>query len=77
MDTAHENRRRWQVAGEAVFWVVCYFWAVWLLNALLPPQPAVTPFDALVNSQLGQQVSGHSSTQGRSAEAENLSPMPR
>jgi len=77
MDNAHENRRRWQVAGEVVFWVICYFWAVWIISALLPPKPAQTPFDAYMNGQLSQQISGHSSSQTRSAEAGNLSPAQR
>ena len=77
MDNAHENRRRWQAAGEVVVWVICYFWAVWIISALLPPKPVQTPFDAYMNGQLSQQVSGHSSSQTPSAEAGNLSPAQR
>jgi hypothetical protein len=68
---AQENRKRWKVAGEVVFWVICYFWAVWIINALLPPKPAQSPFETFVSGQLNQQVSGHSPAQTRSAEGGN------
>jgi hypothetical protein len=42
MGNLHETESRWWGVGEVVLWVVFYFSAVWIFNALLPPKPEQT-----------------------------------
>jgi hypothetical protein len=65
MGNVHETEGRWWGVGEFVLWVIFYFWAVWTFNALLPPKPEQTPFEAYLGQQVGQQTEG-----GASAERE-------
>jgi hypothetical protein len=46
-----ETESRWWGVGEFVLWVVFYFCAVWIFNALLPPKPEQTPFEAYLGKQ--------------------------
>lgn len=55
MDNVHKSERRWRVAGEVLLWAVYLFWAVWLFNTFLPPEPEQTPFEIY----LGKQLAGH------------------
>ena len=58
MGNVHETESRWTGIGEAVLWVVFYFWAVWIVNAFLPPKPEQTPFEAYLKNQAWGQSGG-------------------
>jgi hypothetical protein len=72
MSDTPEIVRRWHGAGEVVLWAIYFFWAVWVVNALLPPKPEQTPFESYLGQQLGQRSGGHSSPQPWSAEARDM-----
>jgi hypothetical protein len=69
MDNVHKTGKRWQGTGEVVLWVIYFFWAVWLFNAFLPPQPDQTPFETYLGRQLMRQPSGHAGAQPWTPEA--------
>jgi len=48
----------WSAAGEVVLWVFFFLWAVWILNAFLPPAPDQTSFEAYLGRQLTPNDSG-------------------
>ena len=77
VDNARENEKRWRGAGEVVLWVIYFFWAAWVFNALLPPKPEQTPFESYLGRQLGGQLGGHKdggdSAQPWSSEAKDQS----
>jgi hypothetical protein len=56
MGNVHETESRWWGVGEFVLWVVFYFCAVWIFNALLPPKPEQTPFETYLRKQVSQQT---------------------
>ena len=55
MDNVPKTEKRWRTAGEILLWMVYLFWAVWLINAFLPPKPEQTLFEVY----MGKQMSGH------------------
>jgi hypothetical protein len=69
MDNAHKVANRWRGAGDVVMWVIYFFWALWVFDALLPPKPEQTPFESYFGRQLGQRPSGQASAQPWSSEA--------
>jgi len=58
MGNARQTESRWTGVGEVVLWVVFYFWAVWIFNALLPPKPEQTPFEAYLKNRISEQNYG-------------------
>jgi hypothetical protein len=56
MGYIHETESRWWGVGQVVLWVVFYFWAVWILNAFLPPKPEQTPFETYLGKQVTPQT---------------------
>jgi hypothetical protein len=58
MGTPHETKSRWMGVGEVLLWVVFYFWAVWIFNALLPPKPEQTPFETYLKNRISEQNDG-------------------
>lgn len=54
MGEVREPESRWWIVAECILWVLVYFSAVWIFNALLPPKPEQTPFE----KYLGRQLSG-------------------
>jgi hypothetical protein len=58
MGETHEPESRWAKIGEIILWVVFYFCAVWILDALLPPKPEQTPFEAYLKGQVQGQYKG-------------------
>ncbi len=58
MGKVYQTESRWWGVGEFVVWVIFYFWAVWILNAFLPPRSEQTPFEAYLGKQVRQQTEG-------------------
>jgi len=58
MGDARETESRWRGIGEVLVWVVFYFWAVWIFNALLPPRPEQTPFESYLKNKVWEQNYG-------------------
>ncbi len=52
----HEIKNPWWGVGECVLWIVFYFWAVWIFDALLPPKPEQTPFESYLRNQIREQT---------------------
>jgi hypothetical protein len=58
MGETQEPESRWAKIGEVALWVIFYFCAVWLLDALLPPKPEQTPFEVYLKGQVQGQYKG-------------------
>jgi len=70
MDNGDDSNGRWSAAGEVVLWVFFFLWAVWIFNALLPPAPDRTAFEAYLGQQLSQPSgSGAAAAQSRMRDA--------
>jgi hypothetical protein len=63
MGNLHDTESRWWKVGEVVLWVVFYFSAVWIFDALLPPKPEQTPFETYLGKQVRQQTDGGTSAE--------------
>ena len=67
MESAPEDRSGWETAATILGWVVVYFWAVWLFNAMLPPVPEQTPVEVLMQQRMNTRGDGSSAPAAREA----------
>jgi hypothetical protein len=72
VDNNPEIKERWHVAGNVILWVVFYFWAVWVFDALLPARSEQTPFETYLEGQAQGYTSGGASAQSQTPEAKDL-----
>ena len=72
IDNDPEIKERWHGAGTVILWVIFYFWAVWVFDALLPSKSEQSPFEAYWGGQVQSFISGNASAHARTPEEQDL-----